>query len=174
MRKERDDLENSSSAAHEEALGKLQKELGEATIALRAKEKEFADLKSFYEENNASNLNEEERLKMELTETNAKMEEMTRKVDDAENETETVKSELRTKREEFDDLKQLFDDTAANATRGEKGLKEEIVALREQTNALKEELTTAAQTSEEKAKMLERELENEVSTRMSLETEMRN
>ena len=47
MRKERDDLENSSSAAHEEALGKLQKELGEATIALRAKEKEFADLKSF-------------------------------------------------------------------------------------------------------------------------------
>ena len=127
------------------------KKLGETKIQLQAKEKEFADLKSFYEENNASNLNEEERLKMELTETNAKMEEMTRKVDDAENETETVKGELRAKREEFDDLKQLFDDTAANATRGEIGLKEEIVALREQTNALKEELTTAAQTSEEKS-----------------------
>ena len=155
-----------------ERSGNAEKELGETKIQLQAKEKEFADLKSFYEENNASNLNEEERLKMELTETNAKMEEMTRKVDDAENETETVKSELRTKREEFDDLKQLFDDTAANATRGEEGLKEEIVALREQTNALKEELTTAAQTSEEKAKMLERELENEVSTRMSLETEV--
>ena len=155
-----------------ERSGNAEKELGETKIQLQAKEKEFADLKSFYEENNASNLNEEERLKMELTETNAKMEEMTRKVDDAENETETVKSELRAKREEFDDLKQLFDDTAANATRGEEGLKEEIVALREQTNALKEELTTAAQTSEEKAKMLERELENEVSTRMSLETEV--
>ncbi|CAL6317428.1 unnamed protein product [Bathycoccus prasinos] len=155
-----------------ERSGNAEKELGETKIQLQAKEKEFADLKSFYEENNASNLNEEERLKMELTETNAKMEEMARKVDDAENETETVKSELRAKREEFDDLKQLFDDTAANATRGEEGLKEEIVALREQTNALKEELTTAAQTSEEKAKMLERELENEVSTRMSLETEV--
>ena len=66
---------------------------------MQAKEKEFADLKSFYEENNASNLNEEERLKMELTETNAKMEEMTRKVDSLENETETVKSELRARNE---------------------------------------------------------------------------
>merc|ERR1712159_753282 len=73
MRVERDDLEKSSSAAHEEALGKMKKELGESTIALKAKEKEFADLKSFYEENNASNLNEEERLKMELNEANADM-----------------------------------------------------------------------------------------------------
>ena len=43
-------MEKSSSAAHEEALGKIKKELGESTIALKAKEKEFADLKSFYGE----------------------------------------------------------------------------------------------------------------------------
>ena len=110
LRKEIDDLQKNSSAAHEEFLGKIKKEHGEATIALQAerdeiksafdalttqseelmktievanersgnaekelgetkiklqaKEKEFADLKSFYEENNASNLNEEERLKL--------------------------------------------------------------------------------------------------------------
>jgi len=155
-----------------ERSGNAEKELDEVKTQLHGKEKEFADLKSFYEKNNASSLNEEERLKMQLTETNAKMEEITKRAENAEKEMETVKGELRAKREEFDDLKQLFDDTAANATRDEEGLKEEIVALRGETNALKEELTTAAQTSEEKTKVLENELENEVNTRMNLETEI--
>ena len=77
---------------------------------------------------------------------------MTRKVDETEkrNGNGQIRVDAR-KREEFDDLKQLFDDTAANATRGEEGLKEEIATLREQTNALKEELTTAARASEEKS-----------------------
>ena len=77
------------------------------------------------------------------------------------------------KREDFDDLKQLFDDTAANVTRVEEGLKDEIVALRGETNAVEGRINeTAAQTSEEKTKVLENELENEVNTRMNLETEI--
>ena len=60
-------------ARSREAVADVQKEIGETKIHLQAKEKEFVDLKSFYEENNASNLNEEERLKMELNEANTDM-----------------------------------------------------------------------------------------------------
>ena len=75
--------------------GNAEKELDEVKTQLHGKEKEFADLKSFYEKNNASSLNEEERLKVQLTETNAKMEEITKRAENAEKEMETVKGELR-------------------------------------------------------------------------------
>ena len=59
-------------ARSRESVADVEKEIGETKIQLQAK-KEFVDLKSFHEENNASNLNEEERLKMELNEANADM-----------------------------------------------------------------------------------------------------
>ena len=129
MRAERDDLEKSSSAAHEEALGKIKKELGESTIALKAKEKEFADLKSFYEENNASNLNEEERLKLELNEAKTTLGEANEKIAQLELDARTVSNErydliaqIDQYKKQMGDLENLSTRTNRTKTRSKKRL----------------------------------------------------
>ena len=93
MRAERDDLEKEFICSARRSFRKIKKELGESTIALKAKEKEFADLKSFYEENNASNLNEEERLKLELNEAKTTLGEANEKIAQLELDARTVSNE---------------------------------------------------------------------------------
>ena len=117
-----------------ERSGNAEKELGETKIQLQAKEKEFADLKSFYEENNASNLNEEERLKMELNEANANMQLVREEVETLKKKlTEQDERSLAAANEQHSEQIQLLQATIAEAR--DEGNRERVVA-----ESLKQEL----------------------------------
>jgi chromosome segregation ATPase len=210
LRKEIDDLQKNSSAAHEEALGKINKEHGEATIALQAerdeiklafdalttqseelmktievanersgnaekelgetkiqlhaKEKEFADLKSFYEENNASNLNEEERLKMELNEANANMQLAREEVETLKKKlTEQDERTLAAANEQHAEQIQILQATIAEA-------RDEGTREREVAESLKQELD--AKVSEVQKMKLEIEQSAEKLEEINAEKEM--
>ena len=150
-------------------VSNVEKELGETKIALASKEKEFMDLKQFYEENNASNLNEEERLKMELSEATKQIKKEEERANEVKRKFEEIQAKLDMKQSEVDDLKQLFDVTVANSSKGEESLREELNALEEKVRT---EQSGMVKANDEKVKMLESELENEVNTRISLETEV--
>ena len=117
-----------------EAVVKTEREIGETKIQLQAKEKEFADLKSFYEENNASNLNEEERLKMELNEANANMQLVREEVETLKKKlTEQDERSLAAANEQHSEQIQLLKATIAEAR--DEGNRERVVA-----ESLKQEL----------------------------------
>ena len=117
-----------------EAVANAEREIGETKIQLQAKEKEFADLKSFYEENNASNLNEEERLKMELNEANANMQLVREEVETLKKKlTEQDERSLAAANEQHSEQIQLLQATIAEAR--DEGNRERVVA-----ESLKQEL----------------------------------
>jgi len=117
-----------------EAVANAEREIGETKIQLQAKEKEFADLKSFYEENNASNLNEEERLKMELNEANASMQLVREEVETLKKKlTEQDERSLAAANEQHSEQIQLLQATIAEAR--DEGNRERVVA-----ESLKQEL----------------------------------
>ena len=125
-----------------ERSGNAEKELGETKIQLQAKEKEFADLKSFYEENNASNLNEEERLKMELIETKTTLGEANEKIAQLELDARTVSNErydliaqIDQYKKQMGDLEKSFDAHKSD----EDSLREEKATFLGKINALESE-----------------------------------
>jgi chromosome segregation ATPase len=125
-----------------DAMEKMHKELGETKIAFASREKEFMDLKQFYEENNASNLNEEERLKMELTEMNAKFIKANEKIVQLELDARTVSNErydliaqIDQYQKQMDNLEKSFDVHKSD----EESLREEKETFLGKINALESE-----------------------------------